>query len=304
MTSSSSLPIGVVINPTSGKGKGAAAGVEVLRVLAEAGHQTLNLSGANAQAALAAARHAVTAGEISALLVVGGDGAVHIGVNACAGSSVPLGIVAAGTGNDAALTLGLPLNNPVAATAAALEALTQPQTVDLIAGRSEHGQFHAFCTVSAGFDALVNRRANRMRWPRGPIRYQIAMVLELLSFRGISYSNVINGEPRQIEAMLCAVANAPSFGGGMFIAPHAKTNDGLLDLFVVHRIPRLELLKVFPKVFTGAHVTHPAVEFVPGTRFTLNSGALPAYADGEFVGNSPIDVWIAPRALRVLAPAA
>ena len=128
------------------------------------------------------------------------------------------------------------------------------------------------------------------------------MVLELVKFSGIKYRAVIDGTERKIEAMLCAVANAPSFGGGMFIAPHAKIDDGKLELFVVHKITRVELLKVFPKVFSGGHVTHPAVEFVSGTSFTLDSGDLPAYADGEFVGNSPIDVWIAPKSLLVLAP--
>ena len=296
------LPIGVVINPTSGKGKGAAAGELALATLEALGHQVLNLSSGNAQNALVAARTAVTSGSIQALVVVGGDGMVHLGVNACAGTKVPLGIVAAGTGNDAALTLGLPLDNPELATQTAAQNLGSPRTIDLVAGKTELGEFHAFNTVSAGFDALVNRRANRMTWPKGPSRYTIAMVLELLSFSGIKYNAVIDGAERKIEAMLCAVANGPSFGGGMFIAPHARIDDGSLDLFVVHKISKLALLKVFPKVFTGGHVTHPAVEFVSGSRFTLDSGNLPAYADGEFVGNSPIDVWIAPGALRVLAP--
>jgi diacylglycerol kinase (ATP) len=295
------LPIGVGVNPTSGKGKGAAAGALVLQTLSELGFQAMNLSAQSADDALAAARKAVTSGAIQALIVVGGDGVVHLGVNACAGTNVPLGIVAAGTGNDAALTLGLPLNDPAQATRAALSQLDEPKSIDLLAGKSEHGEFHAFNTVSAGFDALVNRRANLMSWPKGPSRYTVAMVLELFKFSGIKYRAVIDGTERKIEAMLCAVANGPSFGGGMFIAPHAKIDDGTLELFVVHKISRIELLKVFPKVFTGGHVTHPAVEFVSGERFTLDSGNLPAYADGEFVGNSPIDVWIAPKALRVLA---
>ena len=297
----SPLPIGVVINPTSGKGKGAAAGSLVLQELNNRGYSAIDLSGSTAEAALHAAREAVSHGKIQALLVVGGDGVVHLGVNACAGSDVPLGIVAAGTGNDAALTLGLPLDDARSATAAALSKLNQPRVVDLVAGRADGREFHAFNTVSAGFDALVNRRANRMKWPKGPSRYTIAMLLELVSFSGIKYRAVVDGAERHLEAMLCAVANGPSFGGGMFIAPHASIQDGKLDLFVVHKISKLELIKVFPKVFKGAHVTHPAVEFVEGSRFTLDSGSLPAYADGEFVGNSPIDVWIAPQALRVLA---
>jgi diacylglycerol kinase (ATP) len=164
------LPIGLVINPTAGKGKGAAAGEQALATLQALGYPVLNLSAVNAQKALAAAREAVTAGAIQALVVVGGDGVVHLGVNACAGTNVPLGIVAAGTGNDAALTLGLPLDNPALATQTAAQNLSKPRTIDLVAGKTERGEFHAFNTVSAGFDALVNRRSGAAQFFRHQIQ--------------------------------------------------------------------------------------------------------------------------------------
>lgn len=297
------LPIGVLVNPTSGKGKGAAVGTEVFQVLAELDVAALDLSGNSYSEALNNAKAAVTAGSITALMVVGGDGMVHLGVNACAKSNVPLAIVAAGTGNDAAATLRLPLHNVREAVLAAIEALKTPRRVDLICGTTPQSEFYSFGTISAGFDALVNAKANRMRFPEGPSRYQVAMVLELLRFRGISYSLVADGVERKLEAMLCAVANAPAFGGGMLIAPHAKVDDGKLDLFIVHRISRLELLKVFPKVFTGRHVTHPAVEFIELSAASIDSAGLPVYSDGEHVGSSPIRVEAAPGALWVCAPA-
>jgi diacylglycerol kinase (ATP) len=297
------LPIGVVVNPTSGKGKGARVEGAVWQALAHV--ETLDLSGDSYASAQHNARDAVARGAISALIVVGGDGMVHLGVNACAHSTVPLGIVAAGTGNDSASTLGLPLEDIEHAVRLALENIETPRTVDLIRGRSRGSErdFYSLGTVSAGFDAIVNARANRMKWPKGPSRYQVAMVLELMRFRGISYTAVIDGTERKIEAMLCAVANSPAFGGGMLIAPHANITDGKLDLFIVHRIPRRTLLRIFPKVYTGGHVTHPAVEFVAADEIRLDAGDMPAYADGEFVGISPIATAIAPGALRVCAPA-
>ncbi|MFM7030817.1 MAG: diacylglycerol/lipid kinase family protein [Micrococcales bacterium] len=297
------LPIGVVINPTSGKGKGARAAGAVWQALA--GVSTIDLSSDSYAGAQHNAREAVATGKISALIVVGGDGMVHLGVNACAHSAVPLGIVAAGTGNDSAMTLGLPLEDAEAAVRVVLDNLASPRSVDLIRGRSRGSErdFYSLGTVSAGFDAIVNAKANRMKWPKGPSRYQVAMVLELLRFRGISYTAVIDGAERKLEAMLCAVANAPGFGGGMLIAPHASIVDGRLDLFIVHRIPRRTLLRIFPKVYTGGHVTHPAVEFVSATEISLDAGDMPAYADGEFVGISPIQTAVAPAALRVCAPA-
>ena len=299
----SSAPIGVVINPTSGKGKGAKVADVVWKALAEV--ETLDLSASSYAEAQHNARLAVANNTISALVVVGGDGMVHLGVNACAGSNVPLGIVAAGTGNDSATTLGLPMDDPAVAVQVALAHISEPRTVDLIRGRSRGSErdFYSLGTVSAGFDAIVNARANRMKWPKGPSRYQVAMVLELMRFRGISYNAVIDGAERKIEAMLCAVANSPAFGGGMLIAPHANITDGKLDLFIVHRIPRRTLLRIFPKVYTGGHVTHPAVEFVEATEIRLDAGDMPAYADGEFVGISPLVAAVVPGALRVCAPA-
>ncbi|MEY2945376.1 MAG: hypothetical protein RL243_118 [Actinomycetota bacterium] len=296
----SAKPLGVVINPTSGKGKGAKVTDAVWAALA--GETTIDLSGASYREAIENARAAVAAESISALIVVGGDGMVHLGVNACANSSVPLGIVAAGTGNDSATVLGLPTDDAAAAVRAVLASVNSPKAVDLIHGETGDGEFYSLGTVSAGFDAIVNARANRMTWPKGPSRYQVAMVLELLKFKGINYRAIIDGKERKIEAMLCAVANTHSFGGGMMIAPHAKYDDGAADLFIVHKISRQTLLRIFPKVFTGGHVTHPAVEFVAAQEIFLDSGDTPVYSDGEYVGQSPLSTRIAPGALRVCAP--
>jgi diacylglycerol kinase (ATP) len=294
--------IGVLINPTSGKGKGALAGQKVLAALDELGQPYRNLTGGSLQQSRQNAQACIEANELNALLVVGGDGMVHLGANLCGATEVPLGIIAAGTGNDSAMTMGLPLNDPAAAVRVAVDSLANPVSIDLISGKASLGDFYAFGTVSAGFDALVNARANRMSWPRGQRRYEVAMVLELLKFKGIHYKAVIDGVERKISAMLCAVANAPSFGGGMLIAPHADLSDGKLDLFIVHKITRATLLKIFPTVYTGKHVTHPAVEFVEAKTVVLDAGDMAVYADGEYVGQSPVETKVASQALKVLAP--
>jgi diacylglycerol kinase (ATP) len=296
-------PLGLVINPTSGKGKGRALGQVVLGELNRAGVAFKDLSATDFATASVNAKRAVEAQEIGGLIVVGGDGIAHLGVNACAQSNVPLGIVAAGTGNDSARTLGLPTDDVVAGVRAILAGLDSPRPVDLLRGKTNATEFWSFGTVSAGFDALVNRRANQLRWPKGPRRYEVAMVLELAKFKGISYQAIIDGKVRKFEAMLCAAANSPAYGGGMLIAPQAKVDDGLLDLFIVHKISRATLLKIFPKVYTGQHVTHPKVEILRAQSVLLDAGEMPAYSDGEAVGQSPIAVSIAPKALLVFAPA-
>ena len=295
------MRLGVIINPSSGRGKGAARGELVLKTLDEASQEYLDLSGNNIEEANANARHAINDGLIDGLVVVGGDGIAHLGVNIACDTGISLGIIAAGTGNDLARSLGLPEGDVVAGTQAFLANLAKPRTVDAIKATSSTGSFWFFGTASAGFDALCNQRANQMSWPKGPRRYDIAMVLELAKFKPIHYEATIDGEHRSFNAMLCAVANGPAFGGGMLIAPAAKVDDGYLDLFIVHAMSRLELLKVFPKVYTGGHVSHPAVEFVRAKSVKLSSGNMPVYSDGEARGHSPLTSTVVAGALSVFA---
>lgn len=293
--------IGIIINPSSGRGKGAARGEQVLRTLAARGQEFLNLSGASMDEANANARHAINDGKIDGLIVVGGDGIAHLGVNIACDTGISLGIIAAGTGNDLARSIGMPEGDVVAGTHAVLDKLDNPRRVDAIRATSSTGPFWFFGTASAGFDALCNQRANEMSWPKGQRRYDIAMVLELAKFKPIHYEATIDGEHRSFDAMLCAVANGPAFGGGMMIAPEANVEDGLLDLFIVHAMSRVELLKVFPKVYTGRHVTHPAVEFVRAKSLKLSSGNMPVYSDGEARGHSPLTATVVPGALSIFA---
>lgn len=292
---------GVILNPTSGKGKGEALGIEFVAELKTLGVKVIDLSGANWAEAESNGRRAIASGEIDALAVAGGDGMMHLGVNICGGTGVPLALMPCGTGNDAAMALGVPIDDPKAAAKLAIESLGKPRAVDLGLGITETRRFYFFNSASAGFDAIVNRRANRMTFPKGPSRYTVAMLLELVGFEALKYRAKVNGKERELEGMLCAVANGPSYGGGMLVAPEATVDDGLLDLFIVHKISKPELIKVFPKVFTGEHVTHPAVEIVRATDVTLISEGVPVYADGEPAGILPMTVSIAPKSLKVLA---
>ncbi len=295
-------PLGVLINPTAGRGAGKIDGAKALFELESARVDHFNLSGASYQESRENAQRAIDNGQIDSLLVVGGDGMAHLGVNLCANTDIALGLVAAGTGNDTARTLGLPVGDATAGAKAVIGQLKQPRRIDVLKAHSSIGQFWSTGSVSAGFDALVNQRANTMAYPKGPSRYQVAMLLELAKFKPIQYQAVIDGEKRSFEAMLCTVANAPSYGGGMLIAPQADIQDGELDLFIVHKLSRPELIRVFPKVYTGEHVSHPAVEIIRAKSVRLEAANMPAYSDGEWVGHAPITVTIAPLALKVFAP--
>jgi diacylglycerol kinase (ATP) len=298
------LRLGVIINPAAGNGAGRLDGEKVISEL-QRESEVLDLTGSSMQDSEARARDAVADNLIDGLVVVGGDGMAHLGVNLCAEAQIPLGIVAAGTGNDAARALGLPIGDAVAGVRVIINNLRQPRNVDLVRASSSIGEFWYFGSLSVDFVALVNQRANIWKWPKGPSRYKWAMIAELASFKPINYKAVIDGEEKEFQAMLCSVGNSPFFGGGMKIAPHSKIDDGKLDIFIVNKISRFELLKVFPRVYTGDHVTHPAVEFISATEVQLSSNIkMPAYSDGEPVGFAPITAKIAPGALRVYATSA
>lgn len=291
----------VAVNPAASFGRNRAVGPAVVERLVDAGYEVSMLREANFELLRRETESAFAQGT-DGLVVVGGDGMVSLGVNLVAQTGVPLGIVAAGTGNDLARGLGLPYDDPAAGRDALLAALRHP-TRAIDAGLIRHGDLRTWyaSVVSTGFDAVVNERANRMTRPRGPSRYTLALVRELATFRPRTYAIAIDGVRREQRAMLVSVANNSSLGGGMRIAPAADLSDGLLDVFIVHPLSRAGLLAVFPKVFRGEHTDHPAVEFVQGRRVTIDASDIVAYADGERIGPLPIDIEIVPSALQVFA---
>ena len=225
----------------------------------------------------------------------------HLGINLAAETKATLAIIAAGTGNDIARGLGLPVHDPV--RAADLVTTGLPRTIDAVRYVDDHGDRRWYAGVlGAGFDSLVNERANTWPWPKGQMRYNLAILRELPLFRAIPYVITVDGVRHETRAMLVVVANGPSYGGGMKVAPDASFDDGLADVVILHEISTGEFLKVFPKVFKGTHVTHPAVEIVRGRQVRLEAHGIVAYADGERFAPLPITVETVPGAVTVLAP--
>lgn len=289
----------MAVNPAAAFGRNRDVGGAVVDRLAREGHEPVVLREENLELLRRETEEAVARG-VDGLVVVGGDGMVSLGVNVLADSGVPLGLVAAGTGNDFARALGVPFDDPARGLDALIDALARPPSaVDVAMVR--HGELTTRYGVvlSAGFDAVVNERANRMVRPSGPSRYLFALARELATFRPRDYVLEIDGVRRSQRAMLVSVANTSSLGGGLRIVPDADLTDGLLDVFIVHPIGRIGLLRVLPKVYRGAHVDHPAVEFVRARRVRIEADDVVAYADGERIGALPVEVEVAPGALRV-----
>jgi diacylglycerol kinase (ATP) len=290
--------IALLVNPRAGKGRGAALGAAAAVSLRAAGHEVVDVSAGTAEAARERARAAIERG-VDVLAVCGGDGMVHLGAGLCAGTALPLGIIAAGTGNDVATALGLPVHD----AAAAADVIAGDHVRSIDAGRAVDADGVARWWVGvlgAGFDSRVNERANGWAWPRGRLRYTLAVARELPVFRPVPFVLDVEGQRRETRAMLVAVGNGPSYGGGMRVCPDADPADGLLDVVVVHALTIPAFLRVFPRVFAGTHVGHPAVETLRGRRVRLEAPGIVAFADGERVGPLPLDCEVVPGALRVL----
>ncbi|WP_328924835.1 diacylglycerol kinase [Streptomyces sp. NBC_00190] len=302
-----SSEITLFVNPTAGRGRGAHAAQPAASALRAAGFSVRTVVGADGPDALARLRAAVREGT-GAVIAVGGDGMVSLALQALAGTLVPLGVVAVGTGNDFARAMGLPVREPARAGALAAEALKEGRLREIDLGRvwtsphAEPGGGSWYGTVlCSGFDSKVNDRGNRMRLPAGRFKYDLAMIAELAAFRPFPYRITLDDGPAiETEATLVAVGNGSSYGGGMRICADAVPDDGLFDITVVGDCSRATLLKVFPQVYKGTHLSHPKVTVHRARKVTLEAAGITAYADGEPLGPLPVTAECVPGAVRIV----
>ena len=285
--------IALLTNPASGRGRGNRTAAIVLPRLKEAGFHVRSLVGRDADESLDLAYQCVADG-VHSLVVVGGDGTVHVAVQALAGTDTVLGIIPAGTGNDVARYLDLPRSDPQ--SAADVVVGSRIRRIDL--GRA--GASHFVTVLAAGFDSLVNERANTMTWPHGHMRYHLATLASLRVFEPLPYTLDLDGTVRHLEAMLVAVGNGSSFGGGLQIAHGALIDDGWLDVVIIKAMGKLDLVRTYPKLYTGGHTRHPQYEHHRVRKVTVAAPGVVGYADGERVGALPLTVDVAPLALKVL----
>lgn len=290
--------VDLVVNPTAGRGR---AGrllpriADAVRSALPAG-QVRVVEAEGVGHAEEACRDAVARAD--ALLVMGGDGMAHLGLNACAGSGVPLGVLPAGTGNDLCRGLGLPLQLRDAVPAIASGGVRSVDLARVI--KPDGGERWVGCVVSSGFDSRVALRAAALRFSLGPISYALCALAELRTFTALRYRLVVDGVPRELDAMAVFVANAEFFGGGMRAAPGADVHDGLLDVTVIGPIPRRTLLRLLPTLYTGGFVTHPAIERFRASQVVVDGDGLIGSGDGEELGGVPLRVEAIPDALHVL----
>jgi diacylglycerol kinase (ATP) len=290
----------VAINPTSGRGRGAKLGQEVSNYLQERKINYQIITGANAVALQNNLRQSIetlksNSIQIRAIIAVGGDGLIHLALQIAVPHSIAVVTIPAGTGNDFVRSLGWDLDRPLAPLWTAIN--SAPQDVDL--GEIDGEYFAAI--ASTGFDSLVNERANGLSWPKGPAKYNVAMAIELPKFKPLSYKFTIDGKYFEREAMLIAVGNGRSYGGGMLVCPDAELDDGQFDLMILNPVSKREFIRIFPSVYEGAHISHPKVEIHKASEIGIEASAI-CYADGERIGPMPATFHVAKGALKTWRP--
>jgi diacylglycerol kinase (ATP) len=294
--------IRLVANPSAGKGRALSLLPAVAGILRDGGSDVEILLSRDFDEAEAMTQQAVADG-VDVLVVMGGDGMMHLGANTCAAAHAradtrtTLGLIPAGTGNDLCRGIGLDPDDAVAA--ATVIAHGQTRSLDLaLVGRRYVG-----AVLATGFDALVNRRANAMTWPRGSSRYAVATLAELRTFTTLHYRLTLDGVVREQDAMLVAIGNSSSYGGGMRICPAADPFDGLLDVTIIHPVGRLKLLQLLPQMYSGRFARDPCVEQLRATEITVEGAGLVGFGDGELIAAAPLTVRSVPGAISVFVPA-
>jgi len=280
----------VVVNSKAGRGAAAALAAQVVGFLKSNEISYRMISPNSAAETKSLVRDSLQSGETTRLLSVGGDGLFHLLLQFAIEFEVPLAVAPGGTGNDFYRTLGWhghDLTNYLEHVNS-----VKPSWVDV--GVVDGEYFGA--VLSSGFDSVVNERANTMKWPKGPAKYNAAIVLELPKFRPIEFKIFADETILQVEAMLIAIGNGSSYGGGMQVCPSADLHDGLFDIMILHPVSKLEFIKVFPTVYKGTHIDHPQVQVIRAQQIRIESSAV-AYADGERIGQLPVQVESLPQTL-------
>jgi diacylglycerol kinase (ATP) len=270
--------------------------------------------------------------DADAILIFGGDGTVHRHLAQLSKLQLPVLVVPCGSGNDFARALKLRhvrdsmeawqrfCSHQDNVLQIDLGVISHPAPQDEVAGISTstlsakpHSQY--FCCVGGvGLDVEIARRANRLpRWIRRHGGYPLSLLPALAGFEPLAVTVQASQSDRlgalakrhQGPAIVVAFANAPAYGDGIKIAPHARFDDGKLDICVVGNMSKARLLRLFPSVYSGRHLSIPEVKYFQTERLQVETEQpMDVYADGEYVCRTPVEVSVQRAALRVIVPLA
>jgi len=287
------MRIKVILNPVAGRGRARKAKDLIVKTLSEYGVE-FDLEETQAHNhAIEIARQAVN-GDYDLVIAAGGDGTVNQVINGMAGSNIPLGILGCGTGNDFAAMIGMPKD-----TALSIKRIIEGHTRQVDFCRVNDKYF--ISSVGAGFDGAVAYTVNHsFRWIRGMAAYILGVFKTLFSYKQHSVRLTIDDQTYQFKALLVAVNNSTTYGGGIKINPEAKIDDGLFDVCAAKNLNFLEILLCLPLAVKGAHQNLKKVMMLKGSKVVLESES-PLYyqLDGEVFQDKTLEFTIYPRSFPI-----
>ena len=288
----------LIVNPAAGRRSRRDVAGEAAAAFWSGGWEVGQRETTGPEATRALAREGAAEG-FDAVFACGGDGTLSEVVGGLLDTGVPAGIIPAGTGNDFARTLGVPLD-PAAAAESYLCGRAGPLDLLCVDG----GRLWAINVMGVGFDARAARRVNaRSRVTGGSLAYLTGVAAELAANRPTVVRVTVDGERWEGPVLLVAVANARSYGAGMMIAPQAEIDDGLLDLVVVEHLSRTAFAVNFPRVMRGTHLSLPIVHIWRASKVIIETNEpSPVLIDGDLKGETPLTVEVAPGRGRIWRP--
>jgi diacylglycerol kinase (ATP) len=285
----------LVVNSKAGKGKADSLSrkFEMLLKVNNLPYEVIRKS--TLEETLSQYRLDIASGRFQKVVAIGGDGLVNLCLQELAERDIALAVIPAGTGNDFARAVGSHKKsvNEIFNTINS----QHPTSIDLGLVTGDFGKRWYVQVLSTGFDALVNKLANKIVWPRGQFKYTLATLLTLAWFKPIEYEVTVDDKKLKQNFMMLSVANGETYGGGMRICPNASNSDGIFDILLVHPVSKIVLLSIFPKVYAGKHIPHPKINIIQGRKVQISADAA-AFADGEFVSNLPVTVENVQNALK------
>jgi YegS/Rv2252/BmrU family lipid kinase len=285
----------LLVNPASAGGKALKALPVVHETLDRLGAAHRTITTRSSEHAAEEAARAASEGETIAAL--SGDGLLRPLGGALKGTGAALAIIPCGRGNDLARVLGIPTD----AAAAAEVAVNGPERLIDVAN-VEGVPFLGI--ASFGFDSDANRIANEAKLVKGNAVYLYAALRALAAWKPAAFDVTVDGELHSVSGYSVAVGNSKAYGGGMFVLPRAELDDGKLDVLISKDASKLTFLRELPKVFKGAHLDSPHVEFLRGEMIEVRSDRpFVIYADGDPIGATPATIRVEQRCLRVVVPA-
>ncbi|MDX6582109.1 MAG: hypothetical protein QOI10_1293 [Solirubrobacterales bacterium] len=285
----------LLVNPSAGGGRAGELLPKAEAAMATAGleHRTVMTTGI--EHGCEQAREAVAAGEIP--VVMSGDGLIGQIGGVLAGGSASLGVIPGGRGNDFARMLEIP-TDPVEAVAVLAAGATREIDVGVVNGK------RFLCIASCGFDSDANRIANEAKLIKGNLVYAYAALRALAAWKPATFTLEIDGDRKQVTGYSVAACNSKFYGGGMYAAPDAEIDDGLLDVEASGNVGKLRFLRGLGKVFEGEHREIMEVQAWRGREVRIEADRpFAVYADGDHIADLPASVSLLPRALSVIAPA-